>query len=123
MRRRVFEIHGHICHWCGHPGAEQVDHLFTVDAFPDLAWTRSNLLPVHGRRCPQCGQGCNTARQAALARGEVRQGQRGGGEQRRAGLAVVAVQQHVDPWPGGRCSPECKAVGRHGTNGSVGRCW
>jgi hypothetical protein len=49
-----------ICHWCGHPGAQDVDHhpipwsiLVAID--PRLAEDPANCAPIHGRQgCPLC---------------------------------------------------------------------
>lgn len=44
-----------VCHWCGHPGANAVDHIIPLAAAPELAEDPSNLAPIHGREgCPVC---------------------------------------------------------------------
>ncbi|MER6892012.1 HNH endonuclease [Streptomyces halstedii] len=47
------------CHWCGHPGADALDHLVPTSkggARVDPA----NLAPIHGvAGCPSCGRKCN----------------------------------------------------------------
>jgi 5-methylcytosine-specific restriction endonuclease McrA len=48
-----------VCHLCGHPGADVVDHVIPVASGADPEDT-SNWLPAHGvRRCPTCGRNCN----------------------------------------------------------------
>ena len=44
-----------ICHWCGHPGANTVDHIIPISVAPELAEDFANLAPIHGREgCPVC---------------------------------------------------------------------
>ena len=45
-----------ICHWCGHPGANAVDHHpIPLSVAPWLANDPDNLAPIHGREgCPVC---------------------------------------------------------------------
>lgn len=38
---------GNICHLCGKPGADEVDHVIPRVQRPDLAMTPSNLKPAH----------------------------------------------------------------------------
>lgn len=60
--QRVIAAHAGICHLCGHPDAEQVDHVI-----PWSQWAHhtlsvhdaSNLRPAHGQPCPTCGQECH----------------------------------------------------------------
>ncbi|MGZ4574421.1 MAG: HNH endonuclease, partial [Mycobacteriaceae bacterium] len=54
QRQRTLTKHHHVCHICGHPGAEEVDHIV-----PWAEWTGSlsvhhpsNLAPAHGNPCP-----------------------------------------------------------------------
>ena len=50
-----------LCHWCGHGGANAVDHLIPLSLAPELAMTRANLEPIHGvQRCPTCHRACNS---------------------------------------------------------------
>ncbi len=47
-----------VCHICGHPGSDAVDHVVALarggsDTDPD------NLAPSHHRPCPTCGRRCN----------------------------------------------------------------
>jgi hypothetical protein len=68
-----------LCWACGHPvpgpDGGEVQHVISWRVRPDLAWTRSNLRPIHGggrKRCPDpsCGLACN-----AVAAGQPAQGQ------------------------------------------------
>lgn len=44
-----------VCWWCGHPGANAVDHLTPISVAPELAESPDNLAPIHGREgCPIC---------------------------------------------------------------------
>lgn len=60
MRQRVLEASAgdggsDICLWCGHSGAETVNHNKPWSRFPELRMTRSNLSPIHGiEGCPVC---------------------------------------------------------------------
>lgn len=63
-----------ICGWCGHPGANQADHIIPVSERPDLALDPDNVAPIHGASiyirgigwrkygCPTCGRPCNQAK-------------------------------------------------------------
>ncbi len=63
--RRTIRRHQSICHWCGHPDADQVDHLIEItDAGPD---TPANKLPIHGD-CPHCGRRCHREKTTEAAR-------------------------------------------------------
>ncbi|MCX4780068.1 HNH endonuclease [Streptomyces sp. NBC_01264] len=54
-----------VCHLCGHPGADVVDHVRPVSRGADPEDT-SNWLPAHGvKRCPTCGRNCNGEKGAA----------------------------------------------------------
>lgn len=53
----VFNIHGGVCHLCGHPGADTVDHLKPVSRYPALRWDIDNARPAH--------RSCNSRRKAA----------------------------------------------------------
>ena len=73
---RILAAHGHVCHLCGHPDAEQVDHLV-----PWAEWQRTdlsvhdptNLRPAHGHPCPTCGRRCHDDKtKAEAARGRAR---------------------------------------------------
>lgn len=53
-----------LCWLCGHPGADQVDHVVprSMDTRRDVA-DPTNLRPAHGvNGCPTCGVKCNQAR-------------------------------------------------------------
>jgi len=44
-----------VCSWCGHGGANAVDHIIPKTLAPELAHDPSNLLPIHGvEGCPVC---------------------------------------------------------------------
>jgi 5-methylcytosine-specific restriction endonuclease McrA len=82
-RDRVLRAHHGVCHLCGHPDADQVDHVT-----PWAEWTNptlsvhdeSNLAPAHGYPCPHCGRDCHADKtKAEAARGRAR-----GNEQRKA---------------------------------------
>ncbi|MFD7860966.1 HNH endonuclease [Streptomyces sp. NPDC059783] len=48
-----------VCHLCGHPAADTVDHITPVarGGAPD---DPANWAPAHGvNRCPTCGRNCN----------------------------------------------------------------
>lgn len=79
--RRILEAHQGICHICGHPDADQVDHVV-----PWSEWTNptlsvhdtSNLAPAHGAPCPICGRTCHADKsKAEAARGSTRYAARG----------------------------------------------
>lgn len=53
---RILRAHHRLCHWCGHPDADQVDHLTEIaDGGPDVP---ANKRPIHGS-CPHCGRRCH----------------------------------------------------------------
>ncbi|MFI8278537.1 HNH endonuclease [Streptomyces sp. NPDC085929] len=57
--RARFLAESDVCHLCGHPGADVVDHVHPVSRGADPEDT-SNWLPAHGvKRCPTCGRNCN----------------------------------------------------------------
>jgi hypothetical protein len=68
LRERVFARYGTTCHWCHHGGAEQIDHLLPFIDHPRKALQIGNLRPIHGRRCPVCGVGCNAQRRSSARR-------------------------------------------------------
>lgn len=46
---RTMRTHGHVCHWCGNPGADQVDHVIALA----LGGTddETNRRPIHAHPC------------------------------------------------------------------------
>jgi 5-methylcytosine-specific restriction endonuclease McrA len=44
-----FKEHGDICHRCGQPGADTIDHIIPGDDH-----SLSNLAPIHDRNAPHC---------------------------------------------------------------------
>lgn len=71
QRARILRDHGRICHLCGGPGADAVDHVRAGDDHSD-----ANLRPVHDKVAPHChraksssegGQAAGVARKARAA--------------------------------------------------------
>ncbi|MFI2358158.1 HNH endonuclease [Streptomyces anulatus] len=57
--RAAFLAASDICHICGHPAADVVDHVTPVAAGADPR-DQDNWAPAHGiNRCPTCGRNCN----------------------------------------------------------------
>ena len=73
---RILAQHAGICHLCGHPDAEQVDHRtpWAEWSHPTLSvHDASNLAPTHGAPCPTCGRECHGDKtKAEAARGRAR---------------------------------------------------
>lgn len=65
-RARVMALHGTVCHVCGMPGADQVDHVQAGDDH-----SMGNLRPIHDDPCHRL----KSAREGVAARAEL-QGQR-----------------------------------------------
>lgn len=65
-----------VCHICGHPGADQIDHKVNVkhpDAPTDVDHP-DNLAPIHATPCPTCGIPCHhlkTAQEAQRTRAQA----------------------------------------------------
>lgn len=57
FRKEVLAIYGTVCHLCGAPGANSVDHVIPRSVRPDLAYVIENARPAH--------LSCNSARGAA----------------------------------------------------------
>lgn len=55
LRKRVLR-ESDICHICGQPGADSVDHIIPVDVAPELEYVRSNLAPAHHDVPPKCNR-------------------------------------------------------------------
>ena len=56
-----------VCHLCGHPAADVIDHAVPVAAGADPE-DRDNWRPAHGvNRCPTCGRNCNGSKGAGAA--------------------------------------------------------
>ena len=56
-RNRRILAQSDVCHICGHPGSDAVDH---VQAFSRTAdESPANLKPAHHAACPTCGEPCN----------------------------------------------------------------
>lgn len=90
-RQRILYAHAGICHTCGHPDADQVDHVIAW-----AEWTRtdlsvhdaSNLAPIH-EYCSTCDVRCHEVKtNAEAARGRAR------GNERRKAQAVRPREQH-----------------------------
>ena len=62
-KARALRDHAGRCHICGHPGAEQVDHVLNVAR--GGTHEPSNLAPAHGLPCPTCGRKCHTEKTQA----------------------------------------------------------
>jgi len=57
--RARFLADNDVCHVCGHPAADTVDHVVPVAAGADPA-DQDNWQPAHGvTGCPTCGRKCN----------------------------------------------------------------
>ena len=66
-RRAAFLAESDVCHLCGHPGADVVDHITPVAAGADPG-DQDNWAPAHGvRRCPTCGRNCNGEKGSSTA--------------------------------------------------------
>lgn len=50
-----------VCHICGHPEADAVDHVVAL-ARGGSDTDPANLKPAHHRPCPTCGHPCNLAK-------------------------------------------------------------
>ncbi|MER8042720.1 HNH endonuclease signature motif containing protein [Streptomyces sp. NPDC094032] len=49
-----------VCHLCGHPQADTVDHVVPVSKGTVDPSDQDNWLPAHGvNGCPTCGRKCN----------------------------------------------------------------
>lgn len=52
-----------VCWICGHPGADEVDHVKPLSR--GGSEDRNNLKPAHGQQpCPTCGEKCNRVKGA-----------------------------------------------------------
>lgn len=52
----MFAIYGYTCHICGHPGANEADHLTPISVDPHQPVDPYLMRPSHGGRrgCPYC---------------------------------------------------------------------
>ena len=66
QRQRILRIHKRICHVCGGPGSDSVDHVVQGDDHSD-----DNLRPIHQDVPPYCHRG-KSAREGAGASAEQR---------------------------------------------------
>jgi 5-methylcytosine-specific restriction protein A len=83
QRQRVLRTHGRVCHLCGGPGADAVDHVVPGDDHSD-----DNLRPVHEKVPPFCHRAKSSAEggRAAQARGAARRASRQRPPERHPGL-------------------------------------
>jgi len=56
----MFAAYGTLCHLCGAPGADTIDHLIPTSRRPDLRWDMENVRPAH--------KTCNSRRKDAPLR-------------------------------------------------------
>lgn len=62
-RNRKILAASDICHICGHPGADAIDHI--VPLAKGGSEDHSNLAPAHHDvECPDCGHRCNREKAA-----------------------------------------------------------
>jgi 5-methylcytosine-specific restriction protein A len=66
QRARVLRDHGRICHVCGGPGADAVDHVVQGDDHSD-----ANLRPIHHHVPPYCHR-AKSSREGGQAEGRAR---------------------------------------------------
>lgn len=67
LRRITFARHGDICHVCGKPGADQVDHIIAV-SLGGSATDLGNLAPIHSEPCHRIKTARELARLRAMKR-------------------------------------------------------
>jgi 5-methylcytosine-specific restriction endonuclease McrA len=90
QRQRIMARHHGTCHVCGHPQAEQIDHIINVkrwlrEQLPGSPHRDSNLAPIHDQPCPTCGARCHVAKTNSEAQ---------------EGRAKVSRQRPAEPHPG-----------------------
>lgn len=62
-RNRTILAASNVCHICGHPGADEVDHVVALAR--GGSEHPSNLRPAHGvKPCETCGAQCNRSKGA-----------------------------------------------------------
>jgi 5-methylcytosine-specific restriction endonuclease McrA len=70
--RAAFLADNDVCHLCGHPAADTVDHVHAVSRGANPA-DRDNWAPAHGvKGCPTCGRKCNSEKSNKPATAAVR---------------------------------------------------
>ncbi|GGT43433.1 HNH endonuclease [Streptomyces purpureus] len=61
--RARFLTENDVCHLCGHPSADTVDHVIPVSKGGVAPSNQDNWAPAHGvKGCPTCGRKCNGAK-------------------------------------------------------------
>lgn len=64
--RRIFNEKGDVCHICGHPGSDAIDHVMPLAKGGSDDDDR-NLMPAHHDvACETCGERCNRAKGARV---------------------------------------------------------
>lgn len=68
-RNRAILAASDVCHICGHPGSDSIDHVIALARARDAEHAKqldedlSNLKPAHHDvECPTCGERCNRSK-------------------------------------------------------------